>query len=302
MMEQMPDLPGESHKQSTSTFEQLAENLRSLTDRLTRHGLRMSVSGRFAEYERCIDRALSFSEGHVAVSDEDLVVLHRAMIETYELGLIVEELGGRPGVAGWKEKTQDVLGGRAVGGGANRHDLARDIQFELYIAALTRRAGFQVHLGEPDVLCFDEELGDLALAAKRIQSKRKIRKRIKEANKQLRDSGIPGFVAVDLTWAVPEFNAIRRGASNDSIGAALNADVRSYVEDNALMLLKEIDTRWTYALLVHVAAPCVVAKGPRLGNNRVLRLLNFCNPQSREEAMVLSFKNKLKWITQLIGE
>ena len=279
--------------QATYSFTQLGEDLQALEDTLTQSGLRVSGAGRFAEYKRCIERATSHREGHVGVNDEDRGVLYRAMIETHELCLIAEELGSGAEVPGWKEKTQIALGGKPVAG-TQQHDHARDIQFELYLAAVARRSGFEVRLDEPDVICLDEGWGRIALAAKRIQSEGKIERHLRKASSQLEASGIPGLVAVDLTWAVADFGAAREGSSNESIGQSLHNEVQGYVGDQAEKYSQQIDPRWAYAILVHVVAPCVI-DGARLGRNRVLRWLNFRESASQEGAAVLSFMKRLRW-------
>jgi len=83
---------------------------------------------------------------------------------------------------------------------------ARDKQFELYITitALFANSGFPVSLCEPDVQ-FEHEGKSYGIAAKRISSKRKLAKRVREGIKQLEKSGLRGLLAIsaDRLLSVP---------------------------------------------------------------------------------------------------
>jgi hypothetical protein len=83
---------------------------------------------------------------------------------------------------------------------------ARDKQFELYITitALFANSGFPVSLCEPDVQ-FEHEGKSYGIAAKRISSKRKLAKRVREGTKQLEKSGLRGLLAIsaDRLLSVP---------------------------------------------------------------------------------------------------
>jgi hypothetical protein len=78
----------------------------------------------------------------------------------------------------------------------------RNVQFELYVAALCQDAGMlPVDYEEPDITC-EMDGTMLGIAAKRIKSEPQIRKRIKEGIEQVTKSKMPGIVAVDTTLSL----------------------------------------------------------------------------------------------------
>lgn len=74
----------------------------------------------------------------------------------------------------------------------------RDKEFEWFIAALFRKAALAVALEEPDVL-IKYGGGIRSIAAKRVNSRRKVLPNIKKAARQIAAEGYPGYIFLDLT-------------------------------------------------------------------------------------------------------
>lgn len=77
----------------------------------------------------------------------------------------------------------------------------RDRQFELFIAAIAYRAGFDIaHLGEgqPDWL-LSTKLRQWTVEAKRVKSVRALRKHTKKAAKQIARSNVGGIIVADVS-------------------------------------------------------------------------------------------------------
>lgn len=93
-----------------------------------------------------------------------------------------------------RRKLEMILSGRDTPDETN--SIARDTQFELYIASLFAMAGIPVRIGEPDLLIFlgEEEVG---IAAKRVKTTKQIHKRVKHAIEQIRRSARRGIIAVN---------------------------------------------------------------------------------------------------------
>ncbi|WP_420463138.1 hypothetical protein [Candidatus Palauibacter sp.] len=79
------------------------------------------------------------------------------------------------------------------------HSRARDTQFELMLGAMFTLGGVDVTSGEPDLrIEYGEEV--VGVAAKRVESLRddKIKRRAREAERQIRGSGLRGWIAINL--------------------------------------------------------------------------------------------------------
>ena len=113
--------------------------------------------------------------------------------------LIVEQLASDPSTPGLlKVLTAAMSGGRTLADEQNQSS-ARDFQFEALVAALFRRADYDVRLAEPDVVVMTE-LGPIGVAAKRPRSEGNLRRLFEDADDQIRRSGHDGLVAVDISY------------------------------------------------------------------------------------------------------
>lgn len=110
----------------------------------------------------------------------------------------------------------------------------RDTQFELFVAALCRAAGFEGVLftgpdAEPDVRC-DVAGVQIGIAAKRIKSESQIEKRIRSAVKQIDESGIPGIIAVETNILLNRDNTrIDRPISDRVFGPIYTEAIESFL-------------------------------------------------------------------------
>jgi len=117
------------------------------------------------------------------------------IIEQY----IVTRSLGRPGrvLSSLRlRKLEEMLSG-ADSPDTDRNHLARNTQFELYVAALFTMGDTPVALAEPD-LVFDYLGTPCGLAAKRVRSFRQAPRRADEAADQMRAAGLRGIVAVNV--------------------------------------------------------------------------------------------------------
>jgi hypothetical protein len=79
----------------------------------------------------------------------------------------------------------------------DKNPLARNTQFELYVGATLAMGGVQTRLAEPDLRIYycGKEIG---IAAKRVRSVKQLIKRAKDAVNQIKASGLPGIVALNV--------------------------------------------------------------------------------------------------------
>jgi hypothetical protein len=126
-----------------------------------------------------------------------------------------------------RAKCEEMLSGAEMPE-ADRNPLARNTQFEMYLAALFKMGDVRVMLAEPDLL-IDYQGTPCGVAAKRVRSFRQAPKCAREAADQLRASGRPGFVAVNVDVLLklgqdlpgPEATLAERLAVLDAIEATM---------------------------------------------------------------------------------
>jgi hypothetical protein len=95
-----------------------------------------------------------------------------------------------------RRKLEEMLSGAPMPAVDSNH-LARNTQFELYVAALFTMGDVTARLGEPDVL-IDYRGTVCGVAAKRVRSLRQAVRRADEAAEQLMSQRLRGFVAVNV--------------------------------------------------------------------------------------------------------
>lgn len=95
-----------------------------------------------------------------------------------------------------KKELNELLGGNRIPS-ADKNPLARNLQYQLYLASIFCASGMMVYCEEPD-FTFNYMGVKYSVAAKRLTSNSKINKRIKEAEKQILKYSYDGFIALSL--------------------------------------------------------------------------------------------------------
>lgn len=145
---------------------------------------------------------------------------------------------------------------------------ARDTQFELYIAALLRLAGREVHFAEPD-LRFTLGAIEVGVAAKRLQSGKKYGTRLKEAIRQLERAKLPGVVAFSLDQLLPPGSLIDSGI--DGLAVSSPRMVDAILEPYRDITLRAVAGKPVLAILGSVVATAIARQDNALG--RIASLL-----------------------------
>ena len=202
----MSELPSffEEYRDAQSTTG-LIERFDALQAQLENNGISVKPGSRFNNYRDVLEH---FHE--VAETDEaenvNFKLLTQANYEIELLTVIVEQLSSEPQIDGWRSEVERLISGRDLPEKEGRDASPRDFQFELYVAALSRKAGFAIRLAEPDVIVFHPDL-EFGIAVKRPKSLGSVRPNIKKASKQIRRSDRQGAIAVDLSLAANPENA-----------------------------------------------------------------------------------------------
>lgn len=182
-------LAGNMHK--VLSFDQYVAGFERLRAYTEKHGLRVAPNSRVGLYGKALERL----RHQKRPSGPESHVTHQALLELDQLVAIVDVLGDDPILL---PQFQKLVGGPVTTLFAPERDPARDFQFEFYLAAALRRAGFQAHLAEPDVIVNVHGV-DLALAAKRPRSVAGIDDLVRKGCHQIQRSKVPGFVVLDMT-------------------------------------------------------------------------------------------------------
>ena len=154
-------------------------------------GVRLNPTGRHRSARRRIEK---FNQGRSLQlnNDDQRIRLEAADRTALEAILIASAAhrSRRPGTPFTIGKLQSMM---------KDHSRARDTQFELMLGAMFRLGGVEVISGEPDLrIIYGEER--VGVAAKRVESLNpdQLKKRAKEAERQIHRSGLRGWIAFNL--------------------------------------------------------------------------------------------------------
>lgn len=138
------------------------------------------------------------------------------------------------GNAKFKEKLKTLNDDVILPQNNRQRSQGRDVQFELFVAAICRATQFEGFLfaepdAEPDVRC-DVAGVQIGIAAKRIKSESQVEKRIREAVSQIDKSGIPGIIAVETNVLLNRDNTrIDRPISDRVFGPIYKEAMESFL-------------------------------------------------------------------------
>jgi len=186
----------------TTDFVRHPNELRAAVERiptaLTTLGLSIHPSSRFARHADVARMALGIAE-FKAASPNEVRPMQQAISELSMLDFALQKLAGQ---TQWKSKFRDCLSGSTLPWD-DRNGCARNTEFELYVAAILSAAGFHTSVAEPDVTIVVDGWR-IGFAAKRLQSRKAVVRRVGEGMEQITRSGHAGFVVIDISVNVFE--------------------------------------------------------------------------------------------------
>jgi hypothetical protein len=274
------------------TFAELRDRTADLIQFLEANGVRVNPSSRLAQYLKQLTAATK-ADGVTVPKGLDLPIWHRSLIEVDDLNLVARSLSLAPEVKGWREALSRALGGGAVRTDEVKHSLARDIQFELIIASMFRRANYTVELAEPDVV-LTSETPQIGIAAKRPRSMNKLDEMIKKADKQIAGSGLQGIVALDMSLIVsPNDDHI----TTDDYQTAFNhvKDIaNNFVATKGHHITSLVDTAHTFGVIAHLGIPIFENVTPRLAYGRRWAVSNLCELEDPRAETLRTIADRLR--------
>lgn len=179
-------------------YEKMASEAKQIEDALVRCGISPNASSRVTKYRKIIEAFINKATEEKLPARFDWILLHQALCEISQLKLIVETLLQPPILRAWSSRLAQLVSGQALPQNEAKQSAARDLQFELNIAAHCRATGYLVEPKEPDVrVSGSKEV--FGIAAKRPKSAKTLERHIRKASKQIQRSGMDGLVAIDLS-------------------------------------------------------------------------------------------------------
>ncbi len=177
-----------------ASFLEIPSQAKCILSILSDKGIRVSKSCRFALFIRRMETFVTnLLKSGAFYKGEDISILLEGMRDIFELKTIIKS---EKVLKENKRELQAILGGTSIPS-LDSTTKARDIQFQVYLAAIMDLSGLKIFFEEPD-FAFEFKGNIYAVAAKRINSISKLGTRLSEAKDQILKSGHAGFIAFSL--------------------------------------------------------------------------------------------------------
>ncbi len=173
----------------------IAALIQQMLDDFKAKGVPANGSSRLCQYAALFNSSLNH-----APSESIQEKLDVALLETLQFETIRRMLHVGPECQSFRRDVAIALSGGFDASEDKPDCKSRSTQFELYLWAWLRLAGFTTTFGEPDLLVQMERENALAIAAKRPRSIKKLVKNLRSGCKQIANSNRDGFVALDLSF------------------------------------------------------------------------------------------------------
>ena len=219
--------------------------------------------------------------------------LHRAFLESEQLCLIVFTLWqDRPPLA-LKQKLKTVLSGPLVPSDDHAASPARDHQFELFLAALSEAAGYQVDFVEPDLRLRGPGQPPFVVAAKRLKSRSKLRANVRKASKQIAGAQQQGIIALDITRLLQEPHKPLKAQDLAAASVAVSKLVDTFRDDHLRDIRAYCDLSWVVGVELVFTGLAQLREPPFLSMVWLARTANLCDHQDARCETLASYAKAL---------
>lgn len=183
----------------------------------------------------------------------------RALLEVREFIEIIEQLADDLNDA----DLRDLISGTLDPADEKQKSRARDRGFELFVAAVCRRAGLTPTLSEPDIVV-DFAGSKWAIAAKRLSSPKRVSANVSKAASQIKRSGHLGFVFLDVTRILePKYEFVTHWRTVSSL---FDKHLLAFVNNDYAAALQKADNGRVRGIVLRTAFPHM-SEGLRLGTS-----------------------------------
>lgn len=277
------------------SHQRLAERLPRLKSTLSRFGISVGGGSRFQKYERILE---SRRAENPSTSLRDLGTYAMCISELDQIESIIRALATEPSTPGWQVRAETMMKGQPLPEALNHSSAARDAQFELFIASLCKRAGYEPSLEEPDILIRHEN-STFGIAAKRPRSKKRLRKTLRKAGKQIAGSGYDGVVALELSqlFADPQHFFLTPGMRENLDG--LEKSGNHFLERSTQAIYSSIQSTEAFGVMIVLQRTAYHEREDFFGSGTRIAAINLCET---DDARYVTLRDFVATLGRGLGE
>lgn len=190
----------------------LRESAEYVCGSLKSFGLRVNASSRFARMAAIAHELELYRFDH-----PNFRVARQAYNDVLIFAFIIDQLGTPEPRGGYMERLRTAIADPTLPEDRPERTPGRDVQSELFMAAMCRKAGLLPTFEEPDIRCVvDSEV--VGLAIKRPKGPHSVVDCIRAARSQIDRSDISGVIVVDMSVATDsDYQGINKPVSRDHL-------------------------------------------------------------------------------------
>lgn len=276
----------------TSSFEDDVREIQEVYAQFSRLGVPTLPSSRINAYRDAFE-SLKRAKDERRLDHPLAVRVLQTLVEFAQLKTIVRAAVRSAARAAWEGQLRRLIPGPSAPTPGSKHSPAHDFQFESFVAAVSELSGYEISFAEPDVVVRDDDCA-FGIAAKRPGSSRRIEKNCRKAAKQIQQSGLPGVIALDMSFSVYPGQCVNTGDLADGLLFAKTA-ASDFVEKNYRMFLDVCRDGDVLGVLVCLHLPLLNfghPEAPQLGTTVRWLLVPTCEVGDERVRWILRFAAK----------
>ncbi len=264
----------------STTWETDLDEMRAIYAAFEALGISTVKSSRIKAYHDAFHSLLDAARNQRHLDLNLATRVLNTMVEFRQLQTILKAATASRHCEMWTPRLCQLISGSEFSTRESNSASARDFQFESFIGAVCELSGYAVHFDEPDIILSDnaEVFG---IAAKRPRNRRQIEKNCKKAVRQIRRSGVPGLIALDLSFALQANQCVN---TNDLLGAKVLVEeiVNGFIHENNARLRQICREECVLGVLAHLQMPVINfghQDGPQVATAIRWTVAPFTDPQ-----------------------
>jgi hypothetical protein len=229
------------------TWGELAKRIRPLIEAIAP----IRSASRFDRMLQAFIKPIGNSPASFPADSPEGAVAREALRDLQQMSFILEQLATFDIRPDFRARFKTMLNDACLPQQSPAETPGRDMQCELYVEAIAQRAGLAPRFQEPPDLVCNFKGDPIAIAVKRLKSWDALRTRVKSAANQIREAGIPGFIALDASRALNKENAYIPTAISGAKRTALLHQRELLIWKNYCSdLLKWTEGKWVLGLIL----------------------------------------------------
>jgi len=212
-------------------FYAIVVGMESILATLKSRDINVHPECRFAKFHRELKRLMDGvkqgNESAEFLEQFDIALLAEGIRDYSELKIIS---ASSTVLKNAREDLSKIIGGTSFPS-QDSATLARNLQYQLYVAATFDCSRMGITISEPDFI-FDFKGQKYSVAAKRLVGKTSVLKRIKEAEQQIKKNGYDGFIALSLDRLLSKKDQYLVTGNPNNIPTATNKTLLKLIKEN----------------------------------------------------------------------